>query len=570
MEVDIETEAELNLEHEEHGIIDYIDELKVAMAINSFGPLKASGPDDIKPIVLQMLEIGMIKKLTQLYKLIIKSGYTPRKMREMTVIFLPKIGKSDYSEPKAYRPITLSSFLLKALERVIQWCILERYITKPLANQHAYTKSLSTETAISQVYDIIEEAVLNKQKCLAVSLDCSGAFDKIKFTSAVEAMEKFGIPAIIRNWYDRVLKNRIITANIQGVKKSIKPTKGSPQGGVLSPFIWNMIIDSLLSQFTTEEPVKAVGYADDVILLIKGFDNDTMANMMTTALERVNSWGVKHGLTFNPAKTIITMFESGTKVKNEPPVYMAGKELKYSNDMKYLGITLNKRLSFTNHLNEKMRKVGYLQNKINQIIGQEWGLTPARAHWVHTAIIRPKITYASIVWAHTLNETQIKKLESIQRRSLCHITQPIFKSTPTKGMEVLLGIPPLHLHAQELALNSRLRTRFLVKSSWTGLTATGKKGHIFALDRLLERLPEMHQPSDQIKPQLNWLEKQEPIDCDITAYTDGSKLEDVGTGCGWALTHEDQIIEEESIPLGENSTVFQAELIAIQAVLLMA
>jgi hypothetical protein len=90
---------------------------------------------------------------------------------------------------------------------------------------------------------------------------------------------------------------------------------------------------------------------------------------------------------------------------------MAGKELKYSNDMKYLGITLNKRLSFTNHLNEKMRKVGYLQNKINQIIGQEWGLTPARAHWVHTAIIRPKITYASIVWANVLNKTQIEKLE---------------------------------------------------------------------------------------------------------------------------------------------------------------
>jgi hypothetical protein len=58
---------------------------------------------------------------------------------------------------------------------------------------------------------------------------------------------------------------------------------------------------------------------------------------------------------------------------------MAGKELKYSNDMKYLGITLNKRLSFTNHLNEKMRKVGYLQNKINQIIGQEWGLTPGKS-----------------------------------------------------------------------------------------------------------------------------------------------------------------------------------------------
>jgi retron-type reverse transcriptase len=152
---------------------------------------------------------------------------------------------------------------------VIQWGILELYIKKPLVNQHAYTKGLSTETAVSQVVDIIEGAVLNKQKCLAVSLDCSGAFDKIKFTSAVEAMKAFGIPVCIQIWYDFMLRNRLITADIQGVKKTIKPAMGSPQGGVLSPFIWNMIIDSLLSKFTASNPIHAVGYADDVILLIK-------------------------------------------------------------------------------------------------------------------------------------------------------------------------------------------------------------------------------------------------------------------------------------------------------------
>jgi hypothetical protein len=52
-----------------------------------------------------------------------------------------------------------------------------------------------------------------------------------------------------------------------------------------------------------------------------------MANMMTTALELVHSWGMHHGLSFNPAKTVVTMFESGTKIKNEPPIYMAGREL---------------------------------------------------------------------------------------------------------------------------------------------------------------------------------------------------------------------------------------------------
>jgi hypothetical protein len=129
-----------------------------------------------------------------------------------------------------------------------------------------------------------------------------------------------------------------------------------------------------------------------------------MANMMTKALELVNNWGISTASRSTQPKRSSLCSKAERKYKNEPPSTWQAKSLKYSNNMKYLGITLNKRLSFTNHLNEKMRKVGYLQNKINQIIGQEWGLTPARAHWVHTAIIRPKITYASIVWANVLNQ----------------------------------------------------------------------------------------------------------------------------------------------------------------------
>ena len=101
-------------------VIDYIDEFKVARSFNSFGPLKVAGPDDIKPIIIQMLDIGMISLITKTYKLVIKTGYTPTAWRQMCVIFLPKIGKSDYASPKSYRLITLSSFLLKGLERVIQ------------------------------------------------------------------------------------------------------------------------------------------------------------------------------------------------------------------------------------------------------------------------------------------------------------------------------------------------------------------------------------------------------------------------------------------------------------------
>ncbi len=69
----------------------------------------------------------------------------------MEVVFLPKVGKSDYAEPKAYRPITLSSFLLKGLVRIVQWYLLERVVPTALLHKHAYTKGLSCEIALSTI-----------------------------------------------------------------------------------------------------------------------------------------------------------------------------------------------------------------------------------------------------------------------------------------------------------------------------------------------------------------------------------------------------------------------------------
>ncbi len=125
----------------------------------------------------------------------------------MEVIFLPKVGKSDYSEPKAYRPITLSSFLLKGLERVIQWYLLEKELPRSLPYQRVYTKGLSCDAALSIFADAIERVASFGQMCLAVSLDCSGAFDCNNFDSAEKAMNAMGISKCITNWYKFILEN---------------------------------------------------------------------------------------------------------------------------------------------------------------------------------------------------------------------------------------------------------------------------------------------------------------------------------------------------------------------------
>jgi hypothetical protein len=78
--------------------------------------------------------------------------------------------------------------------------------------QHAYTADWSTETALSKFVDAIEQAIYRGQYLLAVSLDWSGAFDRIGCDSAARALEKHKVPKEIIVWYNTVLHYRRIMA----------------------------------------------------------------------------------------------------------------------------------------------------------------------------------------------------------------------------------------------------------------------------------------------------------------------------------------------------------------------
>ena len=50
----------------------------------------------------------------------------------MKVCFIPKQGKTSYDRAKSYRPITLSNFILKGLERLVHWYVNEKVVKEPL------------------------------------------------------------------------------------------------------------------------------------------------------------------------------------------------------------------------------------------------------------------------------------------------------------------------------------------------------------------------------------------------------------------------------------------------------
>ena len=167
------------------------------------------------------------------------------------------------------------------------------------------------------------------------------------------------------------------------VTQTITPWRGNPQSGILSPLVWNLVMDSLLKEFPSG-PVKAVGYADDIIIMASGIDMRIGAENIQLALNKIINWGKAKGLVFNPSKTQAIIFDRSQKYKVSPrSILMDGQELEFTDRIKYLGMTIQSRLSWTAHVVGQIKKANMLLSRARTIVGREWGLNPEKALWIY-------------------------------------------------------------------------------------------------------------------------------------------------------------------------------------------
>ena len=454
---------------------------EVKKALMTFKDNKAIGADGIPPRALKELPDKCYELLARIYDNCLKFSYTPVEWRAMKVVFIPKPGKEDYSIPKSYRPITLASYLVKGLEKVVKYRIQNK-IEKKLISQFAFTKGKSVDTAISKVINELEYAQLNGKIGAAVMLDIEGAFDRVPFRTIRKSMKKAKLPPEVVEWFDHLVRNRLVTTELYGEKIWRVPGRGTPQGGVLSPLIWNIVVHYLLIKFR-KGPIKATGFADDLCLTAQSIDPNTLTDILQKAVDKVLSWGHKVGLNFNPNKTEFLVVTRKRKA-SVPSLRVNGVDITPSDTVNYLGITIDNKLNWRANLKNKRRKAVRAVNALKPLFRKNWGLRPSRVIWAIESIISPMITHGALVWGRP------DKIGAL--RIMCeHVYRPlllgiggIFKTTPTMGMLALLNIKPLDIQASCLALKARLRTKDHLPVIWDGLGKAGI-GHQRALDKTL-------------------------------------------------------------------------------------
>jgi len=81
------------------------------------------------------------------------TGYVPAMWRQVKVVFIPKPSRNYYCGPRDFRPISLTSFLLKTMERLVDRFLRDEILTlRPLhPNKQTYQAGKSVETALHQL-----------------------------------------------------------------------------------------------------------------------------------------------------------------------------------------------------------------------------------------------------------------------------------------------------------------------------------------------------------------------------------------------------------------------------------
>jgi hypothetical protein len=88
-------------------------------ALESFVPYKSPEMDGIFPTLLQEGREVLVAYLVRIFHTCLATGYVPTAWRQVKVVFIPKSGRDTYGGPKDYRPISLTLFMLKTMERLV-------------------------------------------------------------------------------------------------------------------------------------------------------------------------------------------------------------------------------------------------------------------------------------------------------------------------------------------------------------------------------------------------------------------------------------------------------------------
>ena len=449
-----------------------IDPETVLKYIKSLKSCSKPGPDLIPSCFLINCCENIYIPLYILFSLSLKFGYVPDIWKSSYIIPLHKSGSRN--DVTNYRGIAKLSVIPKLFEHIVSDQLslsITNYIS---TKQHGFLKGRSIVTNLLEFTTKIMDSFNNGFQTDVIYTDFSKAFDTVNHTLLIKKLSLLGFPPSLVKWLESYLINRSQSVLFRNsLSKSVIVGSGVPQGSHLGPLLFNLFINDLPFSISFSSILM---YADDVKIFLPISDQFSHIQLQED-LDSLGRWCSFNLMSLNLKKCKVMSFYRRSLIQFN--YFLLNVQLDSMTSFVDLGVTMDPKLSFINHINNTI-------SKARSVLGfiKRWAKEfndPYITKTLFIALVRPILEFGSCIWC-PYYETHINHLESVQKQFLLFALKS-FNWDPT------VNLPSYENRLKLLNLPTLKSRRILLNISFLHKLISGEVSSTFLLGRIEFNVP---------------------------------------------------------------------------------
>lgn len=391
---------------------------------------KSTGPDGVHPRVLRTCAEQLCEVLCRIFNLSLSLEKVPVLWKTSCIVPVPKTPKAK--EPGHYRPVALTSHLMKTMERLIMDHL--RGVVNPTMDplQFAYKQNIGVEDGVLYLQQRALAHLETAGNAVRVMFfDFSSAFNTIRPALLKGKLEKAGVDGSLTSWLMDYLTDRPQYVRLRGCESGVVVSStGAPQGTVLSPFLFTIYT----SDFTYDtESCHLQKFSDDSAIIARVSEGNE-AEYRSVIMDFVN-WCERNHLLLNTSKTKEMVIDFRRRPTPHSPVNIQGENIEVVESFKYLGVHINNKLDWSHNTQALYKKSLSRLHLLRRL--RSFGVSRPLLKTFYHSIVASALFYATVCWAPGSTERDKNKLNRLVKRASSVLGCPLDSVDEVKRKRVL-------------------------------------------------------------------------------------------------------------------------------------